>query len=114
MSWRKLKVLVEQLPSESRLVRAVNPAAEWGPKEHLLAGIFDVLQLANWQRSGRGSRPKPLPRPGKKDRRLGTARPLSETRDLFERWRTGRLHAPVERERSHIHTRKGEVRHARH
>jgi hypothetical protein len=41
-------------------------AAEWGPVEHLLAGIFDLLQAGNWQRGGdpRAPRPKPLPRPG--------------------------------------------------
>lgn len=103
-----------QLPREARLIREITPTAAWGPTEHLLAGVFDVLQVANWQRTGKGSRPKPLPRPGKDvGKRLGAPRPLSETRDLFERWRTGRLHRPVEQERSHIHTRKGEVKHGR-
>lgn len=92
----------------------MNPAAAWGSTEHLLAGVFDVLQGANWQRSGgKGTRPKPLQRPGHKETatKYGKSRPLSETKDLFDRWRTGRLHA-TERERSHI-TRRGEVRHAR-
>lgn len=107
-------MLLEELPRESRVARLVNPRAEWGATEHLLATAVDVLQMANWQRQGKGARPKPLPRPGAKDQavRMGKSRPLSETRDLFDRWRTGRLHA-TERAGSHIHTRRGEVRHGR-
>jgi hypothetical protein len=50
----------------------------WGEDTHLLASIFDVLAMANWQRQGKANapRPKPLPRPGvkaSKDKRLGTA-----------------------------------------
>jgi hypothetical protein len=39
-------------------------AAHWGVSEHLLATTIDVLQGANWQRSGgKGLKPKPIPRP---------------------------------------------------
>lgn len=39
--------------------------AGWGITEHLLAASVDVLQGANWQRGGgKGTKPKPLPRPG--------------------------------------------------
>lgn len=50
---------------------------QWSREEHLLAGIYDVLALANWQRQNRRGAPKPkaLPRPGTKpqERRFGTA-----------------------------------------
>ena len=38
--------------------------AEWSLTDHLLALVYDALAMANWQRSGKGERPKPLPRPG--------------------------------------------------
>lgn len=38
---------------------------QWGTAEHLLAAIYDALKGANWQRGGgKGTKPKPLPRPG--------------------------------------------------
>ena len=50
-------------------------AAEWGVSDHLLAGIFDTLQGANWQRGGgRGPRPESLPRPVMGDGRSGRKR----------------------------------------
>jgi hypothetical protein len=37
----------------------------WGIGEHLLAATLDTLRGANWQRGGgKGSKPKPIPRPG--------------------------------------------------
>lgn len=39
-------------------------AAAWTLTDHLLAMTVDVLRSANWQRGGKGPRPKPLPRPG--------------------------------------------------
>jgi len=39
-------------------------AALWGTSEHLTADVVDLLQVANWQRTGkkRGA-PKPIKRP---------------------------------------------------
>lgn len=37
--------------------------AAWGVTDYLLANVIDVLAGANWQRSGKGQRPKPFPRP---------------------------------------------------
>jgi len=59
--------LIRHLPRESATQQALHgEAALWGLPEQLLAGIFDVLQNANWQRQGdkRAPRPKPYPRPG--------------------------------------------------
>lgn len=45
----------------------LGPVGEWSLSEYLLAGIFDLLAAANWQRTGKKSnRPKPLRRPGDK------------------------------------------------
>jgi hypothetical protein len=39
--------------------------ARWGISEHLLAGVFDGINVLAWQNSGgKGKRPKPFPRPG--------------------------------------------------
>jgi hypothetical protein len=67
LSWRRLCVLVDELPRDSATARSMfGEAAEWGHAEHLLAAAVDVLQQANWQRAGNRSapRPKPLRRPG--------------------------------------------------
>jgi hypothetical protein len=108
LSWRRLSVLMGQLPVESRLVRILNPKAAWTSTEYLLANAVDALQGANWQRGGgKGARPKPIVRPGSNDRKhFGKARSIGETRDLFDRWRDGRLNA-TPGQRSHIHKRKG-------
>lgn len=67
LSWRDLLVIVEQLPPGSALHRSMDPEGSlWTVETHLLAGIFDVLAIANWQRAGGAERdrPTPLPRPG--------------------------------------------------
>lgn len=63
----RLVSLIWQLPSDSRLVRALDPSAEWSTTEHLLAAVVDALHTANWQRGGgKGSRPEPIERPGQR------------------------------------------------
>lgn len=59
-------MLLERLPRDSATARSMGgEAAEWGLQEHLLAVVFDALQVANWQRAQRKNRPpKPTPRPG--------------------------------------------------
>ena len=66
LSWRRLSVLIANLPKESATVREMLGAqfVEWSTTDWLLAGVIDVLQGANWQRGGgKGSRPKPVERP---------------------------------------------------
>lgn len=73
-SWLDLRAFALHAPHTSALARAVHgEAAAWGPTEHLLATVIDVLQIANWQRAGKkgGPRPKPIPRPGDR-KRIGT------------------------------------------
>lgn len=66
MTWRRLLVLLRHLPTDSASVRAVDPErALWGLGEQLLAGVADSVRGGNWQRGGgKGSKPRPIPRPG--------------------------------------------------
>jgi hypothetical protein len=58
--------LVSQLPRESRVMRSINPAFEWGTCEYMLAEVLDRLAIISWQWSSDDSIPKPTPmrRPG--------------------------------------------------
>lgn len=60
-------MIVRQSPQDSAIHRATAGADHiWDLHGHLLAGIFDVLSVANWQRAGdeNAKRPDRLPRPG--------------------------------------------------
>nr|WP_258319119.1 DUF5361 domain-containing protein [Streptomyces griseorubiginosus] len=49
LSSRRLRVLVEHLPSDSSFARAVHgEQAEWTVTDHLLAAVVDHLAVANW------------------------------------------------------------------
>lgn len=66
----RARVLASQLPRESRTVRAVDPRAEWGQADHLLALIADNLAFLRYEQAGgKGRKPKPLPRPQAKPSR---------------------------------------------
>lgn len=66
LTWRLLRCYLSHLPRESALARKlIGEDALWGLNEQLLAMTIDVLRQANYQRGGgKGSKPKPLPRPG--------------------------------------------------
>lgn len=60
-------MIVRQSPPGSAVHRAVaGPDHAWDLHGHLLAGIFDLLAIANWQRGGdeHAKKPDRLPRPG--------------------------------------------------
>lgn len=58
-------MLITYLPPEAITRRiAGDESAGWGHSEQLLAAAVDALHAANWQRGGRGTRPKPIARPG--------------------------------------------------
>lgn len=67
MTLRRLRVLVEQLPPESRTMRKLR-GDPWGPVEHLLADVYDAIMNAGVMvaRSNQAKvkKPKPHPRPG--------------------------------------------------
>lgn len=63
-------IVKKQPRAESALVREIegDESHQWGLSDFLLAGIFDMLAAANWQRGGgKGPRPKQIPRPGVKE-----------------------------------------------
>lgn len=67
-----------QRDPETATSRAIH-GHHWPLVAQLLAGIYDVLQVGNWQRAGKATapKPKPLPRPWEKarGRKLG-AKPI--------------------------------------
>jgi len=84
LSARRLRVLIEHLPREASLVRAVHgDDASWGLTEHLIATAVDQLTTANWQfavvhateGSSTPDRPPPIPRPGVADATPDSATP---------------------------------------
>lgn len=64
-SWVDLRAIIRHSGSDTAYGRsAAGTAAGWGIGEYLLAIVADRLAGANWQRGGgKGSRPRPLPRP---------------------------------------------------
>jgi hypothetical protein len=76
LSARRLRVLLQHLPPEAALSRALHgDEAAWGLTEHLLATVADQLATANWmfatvhtpEGASAPDRPPPLPRPGVPD-----------------------------------------------
>jgi hypothetical protein len=72
LTWRRLRVLLGQLPRESGLVqRTGGDVVRWGSQEHLLASVVDELRILDWHyvsSHSRGRVPAPplIPRPGVK------------------------------------------------
>nr|WP_234439054.1 DUF5361 domain-containing protein [Streptomyces sp. NRRL B-3229] len=73
LSSRRLRVLVEHLPSDSSFARAVHgEQAEWTVTDHLLAAVVDHLAVANWmfatvhrdEDTEPAEYPEAVPRPG--------------------------------------------------
>ena len=73
LSARRLRVLIQHLPRDAALVRALHgEEGEWGLTEHLLAAVVDLLAAGNWQFAAAHTpehadppeRPAPIPRPG--------------------------------------------------
>ena len=68
LNWRDVQVVVLEADQGSAIARCeLGESAFWSVDTHLLAGVLDALNGANFQRSGgRGKRPSPVPRPGEK------------------------------------------------
>ncbi|MBP2323588.1 hypothetical protein JOF56_003973 [Kibdelosporangium banguiense] len=73
---RRLRVLIQHLPADSALVRALRgESAEWGLGDHLLAAAVDELAVSNWlfatahaaENADPPQRPRRIPRPGVED-----------------------------------------------
>lgn len=82
-----MRDFIQHLPptQESAVFREQHPKSWWWTAEiDFLSAILHTLQLANWQRSGKGSQPKPIKRPEDKPNRGGKLEPQSAA-DLAER-----------------------------
>ena len=68
LNWRDVQVVILEADQSSAIARhELGESAFWTVDTHLLAGVLDALNGANFQRSGgRGKRPSPVPRPGEK------------------------------------------------
>ena len=68
LNWRDVQVVILEADQGSAIARCeLGESAFWTVDTHLLAGVLDALNGANFQRSGgRGKRPSPIPRPGEK------------------------------------------------
>lgn len=91
LSWRDLRTLIRrwQRTAGTALHESVH-GPSWSTEAQLLAGLFDVLQMGNWQRAQKKSAPKPKPikRPWEKaakSTRLGSDPiPISQFDDWWE------------------------------
>ena len=73
--WRRAAALASQLPRESRTLRAIEPALEWGSTEQLLAAVVDNLSYLRYEQSGgKGRKPRAVERPGAERARRRTDR----------------------------------------
>ncbi|MEV6102616.1 hypothetical protein [Nocardia sp. NPDC051981] len=96
LTWGRVWRLIQTIPKTSRSSLAWAKSREKGafPLDvELLAGVFDALAVANWQRSKKasnaGSAPKPVPRPSKIEATRGEARDrlINRGRALLKRQR---------------------------
>lgn len=91
LSVRRAWVLIEHFARDenSALVRAANlDNAGWSLGNHLLAGVYDALNTANWQRGASKDQPRPkrLPRPGVEDEDAARASVTEQrARDFLKR-----------------------------
>lgn len=91
LPWRRLRVLVENLPPEAATVRdRMGSKSSWGISEQLLAHVSHLLEMALYQRADpkkRGAAPKPMRTPWTDDRSTVTpdAALAERLRDLAAR-----------------------------
>lgn len=106
LNWRAFRSFIRHSSHRpgSALSQTMFPDVDWDLEAHLLAGIYDLLAVANWQRGGGGAgrRPKPLPRPGDKPGTTVVADvvPISHARSLLRRLNPGAWSDPESQRRS--------------
>src|SRR5699024_6734589 len=66
LNWRDVQVVILEADQGSAIARCeLGESAFWTVDTHLLAGVLDALNGANFQRGGgKGKKPAPTPRPG--------------------------------------------------
>lgn len=81
-------VVCRHLGRDSELYKSMNPEDDpaWSVSEYLLAAVADSLNLRLWQAGGgKGTRPKPIPRPtDEKPKQYGTAEPVENIIDWIQ------------------------------
>lgn len=91
LNWRAFRSFIRHSSHRpgSALSQTMFPDVDWDLEAHLLAGIFDLLAIANWQRGARKGtpQPKPLPRPGVTPDVVhkGDAAPISRVKKILSR-----------------------------
>lgn len=98
LSWRRLAVLIEQLPRGSQTRNAVlGEDQDWSMGDHLVANVIDAVFMLAWVTAGNKKNPKPDPiaRPGAAaaSRRTSLTGREIERRLLEQRQRMERRHA---------------------
>lgn len=102
LPWVDLLTIVRHLPPSSALGRELAAEAEeepgdtaWDLHAHLLAGIWDAVNVLVWLTAGgkRRDRPKPIPRPGARPTRYGRRLMTLEQADAFMEARRQGKHA---------------------
>ena len=65
LNWRDVQVVILEADQGSAIARyELGESAFWTVDTHLLAGVLDALNGANFQRGGgKGKKPTPVPRP---------------------------------------------------
>ena len=89
-NWYDLSAIVKQVQQEPHAALARELHGDvWTVESQLLAVIADTLGIANWQRAGRKTapKPKPLPRPWEKAKHTALGKdaiPISQFDDWWE------------------------------
>jgi len=87
-SWCDLRDIIAHLPPDgsSALFRRNNPKTWWWDASvDFAAAQLHTGQLANWQRAGRGSQPKPIKKPTERGPGRNLGFEPSSAKDLAER-----------------------------
>lgn len=89
LTWRRLRVLIEQLPPDAAVVRAqLGDKARWDVAEQLLARTCHLLELQLYQAADpkkRGPAPKPIPMPWDGDTPTSAERMAEALRSFRDR-----------------------------
>lgn len=91
-NWRDLLVVCKRLGRDSELYRDINPEDDvtWTIDSYLLAQLVDNTSWQIYQANqGKGTKPKPIPRPGSEDNRVvkGDSMQIDDMRDwLGDDW----------------------------
>jgi len=90
-NWADVRAVLMTLGPDSAVARAVDPDAHmWATQamtNQLLAHTADLLAIANWQRQGgKGSKPKPISRPGVGSKIEQIEMDRFETAAAFDAW----------------------------